>query len=247
MARSAAGMAGETSGGGTAAGARTAVLLDAMGTLLRFEDPVPRLRAALRARCGVDVGRGRRARRRSAPRSRTTAPTCTRGATPRRSPDLRARAAEAMRPALGAAFAGGRPATRSPPPCSTRSRSPPTRTPRRRCARCARAAARWSSSPTGTPRCTSASPRPGLAALRRRRGRVGRARRRQARPGDLRARARARGRRAAARRLARRRRRRAPTSRARSRPGSGRCWCTATGAPPDLPGVPVLAGPGRIA
>lgn len=33
-----------------------AVLLDAMGTLLRLEDPVPRLRAALRDRAGVDVG-----------------------------------------------------------------------------------------------------------------------------------------------------------------------------------------------
>ena len=35
---------------------RRAVLLDAMGTLLRLEDPVPRLREALRARLGVDVG-----------------------------------------------------------------------------------------------------------------------------------------------------------------------------------------------
>ena len=33
-----------------------AVLLDAMGTLLRLEDPAPRLRAALAARLGVDVG-----------------------------------------------------------------------------------------------------------------------------------------------------------------------------------------------
>jgi len=35
---------------------RRAVLLDAMGTLLRFDDPAPRLRDALRARLGVDVG-----------------------------------------------------------------------------------------------------------------------------------------------------------------------------------------------
>ena len=35
---------------------RQAVLLDAMGTLLRFEDPAPRLRAALRGRLGIDVG-----------------------------------------------------------------------------------------------------------------------------------------------------------------------------------------------
>jgi putative hydrolase of the HAD superfamily len=33
-----------------------AVLLDAMGTLLTFEPPAPHLRAALLARCGVDVG-----------------------------------------------------------------------------------------------------------------------------------------------------------------------------------------------
>jgi putative hydrolase of the HAD superfamily len=33
-----------------------AVLLDAMGTLVRLEDPVPRLRSALLARFGVDVG-----------------------------------------------------------------------------------------------------------------------------------------------------------------------------------------------
>ena len=32
------------------------MLLDAMGTLLRLEDPAPRLRAALRARLGIDVG-----------------------------------------------------------------------------------------------------------------------------------------------------------------------------------------------
>jgi putative hydrolase of the HAD superfamily len=35
---------------------RQAVLLDAMGTLLRLEDPAPRLRTALRARLGADVG-----------------------------------------------------------------------------------------------------------------------------------------------------------------------------------------------
>jgi putative hydrolase of the HAD superfamily len=34
----------------------SAVLLDAMGTLLHLEDPVPRLRAALRERFGIDVG-----------------------------------------------------------------------------------------------------------------------------------------------------------------------------------------------
>jgi putative hydrolase of the HAD superfamily len=35
---------------------RRAVLLDAMGTLLRLEDPAPRLRDALAERLGVDVG-----------------------------------------------------------------------------------------------------------------------------------------------------------------------------------------------
>ena len=35
---------------------RRAVLLDAMGTLLTFADPAPRLRAGLRDRLGVDVG-----------------------------------------------------------------------------------------------------------------------------------------------------------------------------------------------
>ena len=35
---------------------RQAVLLDAMGTLLRLEDPAPRLREALRARLAIDVG-----------------------------------------------------------------------------------------------------------------------------------------------------------------------------------------------
>jgi putative hydrolase of the HAD superfamily len=48
-------MGGEISRGGTRRRPR-AVLLDAMGTLLRLEDPAPRLRAALAARLGVDVG-----------------------------------------------------------------------------------------------------------------------------------------------------------------------------------------------
>ena len=48
MTGSGADMGGEVSG--------QAVLLDAMGTLLRFEDPAPRLRAGARARLGVDVG-----------------------------------------------------------------------------------------------------------------------------------------------------------------------------------------------
>jgi putative hydrolase of the HAD superfamily len=51
--RRAGGEAGRRLGG---AFGRRAVLLDAMGTLLRLEDPAPRLRAALAARLAVDVG-----------------------------------------------------------------------------------------------------------------------------------------------------------------------------------------------
>lgn len=76
-----------------------AILLDAMGTLLTFEPPAPRLRAALRER-GLDV-------------SPEAAETAIRdeiayyrahlheGRDPASLADLRRRAAEAMRPALG--------------------------------------------------------------------------------------------------------------------------------------------------
>jgi putative hydrolase of the HAD superfamily len=42
--------------GGSGLRGRRAVLLDAMGTLLRLEDPAPRLRSALAERLGIDVG-----------------------------------------------------------------------------------------------------------------------------------------------------------------------------------------------
>ena len=50
------GSAGRPVAGSDAAAGRPAVLLDALGTLVFFEPPAPRLRAALRVRAGVDVG-----------------------------------------------------------------------------------------------------------------------------------------------------------------------------------------------
>jgi putative hydrolase of the HAD superfamily len=88
---------------------RRAVLLDAMGTLLRLEDPVPRLRAALRSRLGVEVGAA-------------TATAAMRaeigfyrrhihlGGDAAGLAALRERSAAAMRPALGGAVAGASPA-----------------------------------------------------------------------------------------------------------------------------------------
>src|SRR5262245_21552756 len=79
---------------------RTAVLLDAMGTLLTFGDPAPRLRAALRARTGHDVGE-------AAARAAIRAEIAYYRAHLQRGRDaaslaaLRAGCAEAMRPALG--------------------------------------------------------------------------------------------------------------------------------------------------
>ena len=85
---------------------RQAVLLDAMGTLLAFEDPgAAAARGAARAARGRRR-RGRRRARRSARRSPTTARTCTRAATRRRSPRCAPRCAEAMRPALPPPAAG---------------------------------------------------------------------------------------------------------------------------------------------
>ena len=113
MARSAAGMAGETSGGGSgdggrARGAGTAVLLDAMGTLLRFEDPVPRLRDALRERCGVDVGHADAARAAIRAEIAYYRAHLHEGRDAASLADLRARSAEAMRP-------GARPGARRAP------------------------------------------------------------------------------------------------------------------------------------
>ena len=94
LARSAA-MGGEVSG-------RRAVLLDAMGTLLTFTDPAPRLRAALIERLGVDVGE-------DAARAAIRAEIAHYRAHLHQGRDadslaaLRAACAEAMRPMLGPA------------------------------------------------------------------------------------------------------------------------------------------------
>ena len=82
-----------------------AVLLDAMGTLLTFGDPVPRLRAGLRERLGVDVGE-------PAARAAIRAEIAYYRAHLHEGRDaaslaaLRTACADAMRPALGAAAAG---------------------------------------------------------------------------------------------------------------------------------------------
>ena len=102
-------------------------------------DPAPRLRAALRGRLGDRRAGADAARRRCAPRSRSTARTCTSAATPRRSPRCASDCAEAMRPALppaGRGRAGGRAWS---PRCWTRSPSPriPTAPPALRALRAA--------------------------------------------------------------------------------------------------------------
>jgi putative hydrolase of the HAD superfamily len=86
--------------------ATRAVLLDAMGTLLTFEPPAPRLRAALLARCGVDVGEERAARaiREEIAYYRTHLYA---GADAAGLARLRRASAEAMRPALGLDVDGG--------------------------------------------------------------------------------------------------------------------------------------------
>jgi putative hydrolase of the HAD superfamily len=81
---------------------RRAVLLDAMGTLLGFADPAPRLRDGLRARLGVDVGAepARAAIRAEIAHYRAHLHL---GRDARSLAALRADCAEAMRPALGPA------------------------------------------------------------------------------------------------------------------------------------------------
>ena len=90
-------MGGEVSG--------RAVLLDAMGTLLTFGDPVPRLRAALADRLGADVGE---APARAAIRAEIAhyRANLHRGRDAASLAALRTECAEAMRPALGPAAAG---------------------------------------------------------------------------------------------------------------------------------------------
>ena len=75
------------------------MLLDAMGTLLRLEEPAPRLRDALRARLGVDVGAAAAA---SAIRAEIAYYRAhfQLGRDAESLAALRARCAEAMRPAL---------------------------------------------------------------------------------------------------------------------------------------------------
>jgi putative hydrolase of the HAD superfamily len=79
-----------------------AVLLDALGTLLAFEPPAPHLRAALRERTGVDVGEAAAAAAIRAEIAFYRA-HLHEGRDAASLADLRARSAEAMRPALPAA------------------------------------------------------------------------------------------------------------------------------------------------
>jgi len=85
-------------------GETNAVLLDAMGTLVGFGDPAPRLRAALRARAGVavDEDAARAALRAEIAFYRGHLHL---GRDARALAALRERCAEAMRPALGSAAA----------------------------------------------------------------------------------------------------------------------------------------------
>src|SRR4051812_23086582 len=84
--------------------ARRAVLLDALGTLLRLEPPAPRLRAALRARARVDVGDDAATRAMRA-EIRFYRAHLHEGRNAGALADLRRRAADAMRPALPRAAA----------------------------------------------------------------------------------------------------------------------------------------------
>ena len=128
---------------------------------VRLEPPAPRLRAALRERARRRRRRGRRARARCAPRSPTTARTCTRGATPRRWP----RCAGWRRRGDAARAAGARGATPTADALAeallgrARFHAYPDAAPALRALRARGRAS--SSSPTGTCRCTSALARPG--------------------------------------------------------------------------------------
>jgi putative hydrolase of the HAD superfamily len=77
-----------------------AVLLDALGTLVRFEPPAPLLRAALRERLGVEVSDAAAAAAMKAEIAYYRA-HLHEGRDEESLADLRSRAAEAMRPALG--------------------------------------------------------------------------------------------------------------------------------------------------
>jgi putative hydrolase of the HAD superfamily len=81
-------------------GRRRAVLLDALGTLMRFEPPAPLLRAELRERLGVDVGAAAAVAAIEAEIAYYRA-HLHEGRDPASLARLRRRSAEAMRPALG--------------------------------------------------------------------------------------------------------------------------------------------------
>jgi putative hydrolase of the HAD superfamily len=83
-----------------------AVLLDAMGTLLTFEPPAPRLRAALRARTGADVGEATATRAIRAEIAYYRA-HLHEGGDAAGLAALRSASAEAMRPELGGLEIGG--------------------------------------------------------------------------------------------------------------------------------------------
>ena len=94
-------------GSGTRMGAhptRQGVLLDALGTLISFEPPAPRLRLALRERLGIDVGP---AAAEAAIRAEIAyyRAHLDEGRDAASLADLRARCADAMRPALPVAAA----------------------------------------------------------------------------------------------------------------------------------------------
>ena len=218
----------------------SAVLLDAMGTLVRLDDPVGRLRAALRSRTGADVGSDGAARALRAEIAYYRAHLHT-AVDPPSLAALRAACAEAMRPALpepvavraaGAAAGGADGGDR-------------VRRLRGRRARPARAARAGAAARRGLQLgrlAARAARRDGPCAAPRRCGRLGRGRRRQAGRRAVRARSRAGRRGRAGSRLARGR-----------RPRGGRRGRARRGAAARAPGprrertpaprdVPVLRG-----
>src|SRR3954451_17913613 len=104
MATSPTGMAAQPNRDASPPAAPRAVLLDAMGTLLTFAPPAPRLRDALRARLGVDIGDAA-ARDAIAAEIGYYRAHLDEGRAARTLAELRRRAAEAMRPALPPAVA----------------------------------------------------------------------------------------------------------------------------------------------
>ena len=132
---------------------RDAVLLDAMGTLVHLDDPVPRLRAALAEHAGLDVDLATAAAALEAEIAFYRAHLDTAVDAPSLAA-LRARCAEAMRPALAA---DGATDGRLTVALLAGIRFAPTPRLPGRSTRCAPTAARWSSSRTGTSRSTSGS------------------------------------------------------------------------------------------